>query len=108
MAQSNHQAIEDINYWQHHVSQFQEVKQTKMRYCRQHEVNYHRFLYWFAKLTKSNDAELEAVEMIPVHIVDSQSKKPGDPVASITVKSGMIIHLYDENVLCKLIQALGT
>ena len=51
MQEENKSTTQDANFWQQHVDQFQQFKQPKLSYCKQHSLTYHQFLYWFPKLT---------------------------------------------------------
>lgn len=36
--------------WQHHVDAFHQSGLSKAQYCRDHDLTYHLFIYWSAKL----------------------------------------------------------
>jgi len=50
-------------HWKQHLAQWQKSKLSKTAYCKQHDLNYHRFLYWNKKF--SNAASLIPVKVAP-------------------------------------------
>jgi hypothetical protein len=53
-------------YWLKHVAQFADSKQSCVGYCREHDINYHRFKYWQKKYKQAPPKKL-----IPVTIKSS-------------------------------------
>jgi hypothetical protein len=35
--------------WQTHVAEYETSGCSKAAYCREHQINYHRFLYWYGR-----------------------------------------------------------
>ena len=56
--------------WDHWCNEFGESHQTKISFCRDNNLNYHQFLYWFEKYNKTT------AKLIPVKIAD-----PNQPLA---------------------------
>jgi|ETNmetMinimDraft_20_1059909.scaffolds.fasta_scaffold11452_3 hypothetical protein len=105
MQAENQSNLQDANYWQQHVDQFQQYKQSKLSYCRQHDLTYHRFLYWFSKLTGDNQQMQPVSSLIPLKL--SKKIDKNDKVASFTLGNGLTISIYQEDVLFNLIQHLS-
>lgn len=122
-------AIEDKNYWVNHVEQYSSGaainKMSKMAYCRQAKINYHRFLYWYRKIIKVqvNKGKLprEALFM-PIKMAAKQSnqtqknddyrndhcgKQHNDLLCSLEFKQGHKLMIYNESVLQNLITILS-
>lgn len=36
--------------WENHIHAWQDSGSSKARYCREHKLKYHQFIYWIAKL----------------------------------------------------------
>lgn len=53
--------IENQEFWLHHLNQWQESNLSRAAYCRQHQLNYERFQYWFKKQSKNTQPKLIAV-----------------------------------------------
>ena len=39
-------------HWASHIQSWQKTQQSQSAYCREHDLNYHRFTYWWRKLVK--------------------------------------------------------
>jgi len=107
MIQNLNQSAENATFWQKHIDQFQAAGQTKTKYCKQHELNYHRFLYWYTKLTKTSAHKSQPADLIPVHVMTPKATEPKDCIANLELASGVKIKLFDEAVLFKLIESVG-
>ena len=68
MQEENKSTTQDANCWQQHVDQFQQFKQSKLSYCKQYDLSYHRFLYWFSKLTGDDRPVQPTSTLIPVRL----------------------------------------
>lgn len=82
MVQNPTQRLEDTTFWQTHVDQFQAVKQSKTKYCKKHSLNYHRFLYWFDKLTKPRNSSANIPNLVPVHVTEPKISSQRSIIAS--------------------------
>ena len=50
--------------WDHWCNEFSESHQTKIGFCRDNNLSYYQFLYWFEKYNKT------LAKLIPVKIAD--------------------------------------
>ena len=107
MIQNLNQSTEDAAYWQAQVDQFQISGQTKTKFCKQNAVNYHRFLYWYTKLTKKGTQTSHSPDLIPVHISKPEITAQKECVANIELKNGVKINIFNEAVLFKMIESIG-
>lgn len=86
---------EDEQFWQQHVNRFSILKLSKVKYCKQNNLVYHRFLYWFDKL-KANcgrEPQKSPLNLVPVTLADDTPEEPGQPsvVANNTNDSNSLI-----------------
>ena len=107
MIQNLNQSPNDPIFWQKHVAQFKASNQTKAKYCKQHELTYHRFLYWYTKLTKAKTQNSHPVELIPVRVSKPETTAPKDCIANVELGNGVKINIFDEVVLFKIIESVG-
>ena len=89
-------ANETPGFWQHHVANFALNNVTKIQYCKDNNITYHRFLYWHDKFTNGTDS------FIPI-------KFPGNnnlAVCTIEFSQGHRLVLHDSNILPQIISLL--
>ena len=86
------------DFWQPHVDAFNSMGITKVKYCKDHGVEYHKFLYWHQKLIRATTGNL-----LPV-----QLKSAGSANALCTVESpkGYRISIHTESALTKILSWL--
>jgi len=90
---------EDKSYWQRHVTAYNRGGVSKIRYCRENSVHYHRFLYWHAKLSTSP----EEGALIPVKL---KSDLPSQTVCALELNQECRILIYDEALALKLLASV--
>lgn len=86
------------DFWQPYVDAFNSTNMSKIKYCRQNEVEYHKFLYWHQKLSQASVGNL-----LPVKL-----KSAGVTGALCTVESpkGYRVLIHSESALCKVLSWL--
>ena len=52
MTQWQGNRVEKRGYWEDQIRRWQESGLTQLAYCRLHEVNYHRLVYWRKQLSQ--------------------------------------------------------
>ena len=70
--------LENKSYWQKHIESYKASGLNKSAYCLRAVVCYHRFLYWFDKLSKrplQTKAADKAEQFIPVQLAVAQKSK---------------------------------
>jgi hypothetical protein len=77
--------------WQQHIEAFQSCNQTKMAYCKAHELNYHQFLYWHKKLS------IRASSLVPVIVEDQHVH--ADTLATLYLNSGHKLSIHSTRAL---------
>ena len=81
----------DRHFWEQHVTQFKDSGLSKAKYCREHQLTYHRFIYWVPQFSPHDDKSPEAVitnRFVPVGL--TQSTQPAE--LEITLPSGIQIN----------------
>ena len=86
------------NFWQPHVDAFNSMGISKIKYCRQYGVEYHKFLYWHQKLSRTT-----AGNLLPVKL-----KAVGSANVLCTVESprGYRVMIHAESALTKILSWL--
>jgi len=117
-------AIESELYWLKHVKAYKASGLNKHKYCNQHGIVYHRFLYWFDKLTpqtaqshmvnniddKQKNQNLN--QFIKVKLSserDSALNQPclSKPLCVLELKQGHRLFVHDEAILEKIFLLLS-
>ena len=69
---------------------------TKIGFCRDNNLNYHQFLYWFEKCNKTS------AKLIPVKIDD-----PKQPLARLRLGNGCSLEIMSQEALTGLVRDCG-
>ncbi len=77
--------------WRQHIDAFRASHQTKMAYCKEHELNYHQFLYWHKKLN------MGASSLVPVIFEDQHEH--ADTIATLYLNSGHKLSIHSIRAL---------
>lgn len=93
-------------HWQSHIQQWQNSDLSQVDYCKQHQLVYHRFVYWLCKFRKAQacDGPVDS-GFVRVAVVPAQSAHG----LSITLAGGVRIEGVDHHtvaLLPKVIEAL--
>ena len=94
------------DYWRHHIQGWQQTDESQRSYCRAHDLNYHRFIYWRRKLVAPSSDTLQAVPrsgFIPVKAVSQDL--PAELTA--TLPNGVILQGITTGNLSVVKQLLG-
>ena len=79
--------------WDHWCNEFGGSHQTKIGFCRNNNLNYHQFLYWFGKYNKTS------AKLIPVKIAD-----PNQPLARLRLGNGCSLEIMSQEALTALVR----
>jgi hypothetical protein len=52
---SNHNHSTKQQYWEEHVKRYEASGMSKAAYCREHNVVYHQFMWWYKRLCCQSD-----------------------------------------------------
>lgn len=95
------------SYWQHYVEVWQASGMTQAEFCKQHDLLYHRFIYWKQKFS-GNQArqrpEISTGGFVKVVPADSDSG------LSLTLPTGLVIRGLKESnlrLVCRLAEQLS-
>ncbi len=86
--------------WQEHVRQWQAMDISKAAYCKNHTLNYHRFLYWFHLFSKPSD------DFMPAKLADSQAMNKSG-LCMLELSSGHKLHIQSREALLLLLEHLA-
>jgi len=113
-------STENKSYWTNHVKAYKASGLNKNRYCSKQAVSYHRFLYWFEKLTsktlqpqKDNKSTIKAKNQFIKVKLDSKSNSvfnhPSSsiPLCILELKQGHRLLVHNEAILEKLFLLLS-
>jgi len=109
-------AIEDKSYWLKHVENYKASGLNKNRYCVQHSVSYHKFLYWFDKLTSQSSSSRtvrkaadQANQFIKIKLNSEAKQISGSakPLCILELKQGHRLLVHNEAILEKLFLLLS-
>jgi len=92
--------------WANHIQSWQKTQQSQSAYCRDHDLNYHRFTYWRRKLV--NQASLAR------HPAQRSGFIPVEPCSSVaaqnltaTLPNGVLLQGITASNLTVVKQLLG-
>ena len=85
--------------WQTHVTKYEMSGCSKAAYCREHQLNYHRFLYWYERFKKLETS------LVPVRLPEPTGIQ-GD-LCSIVLANGHRIIMHDTSLLPMLKQLIS-
>ena len=103
---------ENTAYWLKHVEACKISGLNKHKYCDQHGVSYHRFLYWFDKLNKKPNhlaANSKTNQFIKVKL-NSETEHmtySAKPLCILELKQGHRLIVHNESVLVKILSMLS-
>ena len=89
------------SFWQPHAIAWLGSGLSKARYCREHDLNYHQFIYWLPRFTLDTPAVLtkaQSPKLLPVAI----EQRAGSGLR-ITLPNGVTI----DGVTQESVQVLG-
>lgn len=104
-------AEEDENYWQKHLSALTASGLTRMNYCKEYHVNYHRFGYWKRLLlanqskTQAKQTTIKPLPLVPISVrVEEQGNEVKIGLCSLHFKNGIVLRIYEERVLSLILE----
>jgi hypothetical protein len=85
----------DENDWKKIIADQEASHLTRLDYCRDNQLNYHAFGYWYRKLKHSSINSL-----IPIKIKSELEPTEKNKVLStLTLTNGVSLHIYDKEAL---------
>lgn len=95
------------DFWQQHVTGWQASGMSQAEFCKQHDLLYHRFIYWKQKF--SGDRLRTSQNPLPGGFVKVVAVN-GDSGLSVTLPNGLVIRgLKEANLalVCRLADQLS-
>ncbi len=93
------------DYWRQHIQSWQLTDETQSRYCRTHNLNYHRFTYWRRKHKTSGKGTKQAV--IRSGFVPVKPASQVFPSLTATLPNGVVLQGIATDNLAVVKQLLG-
>jgi hypothetical protein len=93
-------------HWASHIQSWQKTQQSQSAYCRDHELNYHRFTYWRRKLIKQASPARHPAQrsgFIPVEPCSSVATQS----LTATLPNGVLLQGISASNLTVVKQLLG-
>ncbi len=102
--ESRQEKLENLRkFWKTHLDKWEESGLPQKEYCRQHNLIYHRFVYWKARF-KSKNLPVKFVQ-----VASSISFNPGPSFLKINLPRGCQVEVLDdfsEDTLKRLLATL--
>ena len=102
--ESRQEKLEELRkFWKTHLDKWEESGLPQKEYCRQHNLIYHRFVYWKARF-KSKNLPVKFVQ-----VASSISFNPGPSFLKLNLPRGYQIEIPDnfsEDTLKRLLTTL--
>ncbi len=92
--------------WASHVQSWQKTQQSQSAYCRDHDLNYHRFTYWRRKLVKQANPARHPVQrsgFIPIEPCSAEAAQS----LTATLPNGVLLQGISASNLTVVKQLLG-
>ena len=72
---------EKRRFWKHHIDSWRAGNLNQSQYCRQHQLNFHRFVYWKRKFTAQNQqSPISLVEVSVPNIFRAPNQGSSTPL----------------------------
>mgnify|MGYP006928325979 CR=1 FL=1 len=94
------------DYWWHHIQRWQQTDQNKSSYCRENDLNYHRFTYWSRKLIAPRSSIRQVVQRSNFVTVKTASPVISSSLTA-TLPNGVILQGIAAENLSVVKQLLG-
>ena len=91
------------DYWGKHIQNWQQTDQSQNAYCKEHDLNYHRFTYWRRKLASKDQPSALRSGFVPVKPCPSIT--PSGLTA--TLPNGVLLQGITDSNLSVVKQLLG-
>lgn len=91
--------IEDEEFWKCHAEFYKESGLTRKKYCRLHNVNYHRLGYWLGKFKQGQSSSLISVKL---KSSDEASMQP--TLCTLNLKGGHLLKIHDIQSLVVILE----
>lgn len=90
--------LDKEQFWKEHAKRQRESGQSRMSYCRKHQLNYDQFGYWKQKWRQQTASS----KLLPIHLnrmPNITDCLPPDIICTLIFKNGHELKIYDKGVL---------
>ena len=94
------------DYWHHHINSWQQTDLNQISYCRQHDLNYHRFTYWRRKLITTDSVIQKKIQRSGFVSVKTTSQFVSSTLTA-TLPNGVMLQGIGTDNLSVVKQLLG-
>lgn len=93
----------DKGYWKKVIEDYEASNLNRSAYCRQYQINYDNFGYWWRKLKNESVKKL-----IPIKIKSEQvpQLERNRALSTITFKNGNSLVIYDKEILLLIVSKM--
>jgi hypothetical protein len=89
-------------FWQDHIAQYQKTKLNRRAYCREQNLSYNKFQYWFYKLRASSTAKPKA---IPVMLKQDSINYNLPALCTLELGLGKRLLIHDRSIVNYLLES---
>lgn len=93
-------AIEGREFWLEQLEKLKTSGKARSEYCRENNINYHRFGYWLKQLSRTTS------EFVPVKLISSEPTAPTAVLCTMELH-GHVIKIHDLSALSFIIERLA-
>ncbi len=93
-------------FWQRHIGHWQKTEQSQSAYCRDQDLNYHRFTYWRRKFALQTTPARQAIQrsgFVPVKSCSSAAHQN----LTATLPNGVVLQGISDSNLSIVKQLIG-
>ena len=94
-------AIESKEFWDQHIEKHKASGLSRSQYCREYDINYHRFGYWLRRLLPSTSG------FVPVQIQTSAVTTNNAALSTLELR-GHILKIHDMTALSFILGRLAS
>jgi hypothetical protein len=93
---------EDALFWRRHIKAQVISGLARSKYCRQHQIDYHRLGYWSRKFNNEQAPSLVAVKLKPDNVL-SPSDSAGT-LCTLVLKNECQLRIHDQQTLLLILE----
>ena len=91
---------QEQQFWQMHLEAYAKTALKKSQYCRQHQLAYPRFIYWYSK------SQPKTRPLVPVTLIESSVATKKVILCTLELANGHRLLVYDATILPHILAQL--
>ena len=95
------QLTEGESFWKRHLELLKSSELSRVQYCREHKLNYHRFGYWLSKWSRQTSAPLITVKLKP-----EQPFEQKVTLCTLNLSNGRTLCIHEQQALIFILEKL--